>query len=92
MIKHYRHKGLEALAEKANARGIDPSLAKRLTIRLRMLEDSIEPSDMDVPGWNLHELKGERTGTWSVKVSGNWRLTFKFEDGNAVDVDLEDYH
>lgn len=92
MIKRYQHKGLETLAKKDICRGIDSSLAKRLAIRLRVLEDSVEPSDMNLPGWNLHELKGERVGTWSVKVSGNWRLTFRFEGNNAVDVDLEDYH
>jgi proteic killer suppression protein len=48
--------------------------------------------DIKLPGYDLHELKGDRKGTWSIKVSGNWRITFKFEDGDAYDVNLEDYH
>ncbi|MDQ3687321.1 MAG: type II toxin-antitoxin system RelE/ParE family toxin, partial [Acidobacteriota bacterium] len=51
-----------------------------------------QPSDVDLPGYRLHELKGDRKGTWSLTVSGNWRITFTFSEGDAYDVDLEDYH
>jgi toxin HigB-1 len=59
---------------------------------LARLEAAVEPSDMSFPGWNLHPLKGDRAGTWAVKVSANWRLTFRFEGTDATDVDYEDYH
>ena len=91
MIKNFRHKGLKALVENGSTRGIEAALAKRLILRLRVLEDSIEPADMDVSGWNLHPLKGSRAGTWAVKVTANWRLTFGFDGEDAVDVNLEDY-
>ena len=57
---------------------------------LTALGQASEPRDLDVPG--LHPLKGDRRGQWAVSVSGNWRIVFRFEDGQAVDIDLEDYH
>jgi len=60
--------------------------------QLDALHSASQVSEMDVPGWELHELRGNRKGTWAVKVSGNWRITFRFQAGNAHDVDLEDYH
>ena len=59
---------------------------------LDVLNIAVNPSNLDLPGARLHPLTGNRRGTWSVRVSGNWRLTFRFEDGEAVDIDLEDYH
>jgi proteic killer suppression protein len=59
---------------------------------LDRLDTAVTAKDMDIPGWRLHELKGSRKGEWSVTVRDNWRITFKFEDGEAHDVNLEDYH
>jgi proteic killer suppression protein len=65
---------------------------RRLKFILALLESSDTIEDMDLPGLNLHELKGKRNGTWSLMVSGNWRVTFKLERGDALDVNYEDYH
>jgi len=59
---------------------------------LAHLDAAVRPTDLDLPGYRLHRLKGELKDTWSVTLSGNWRITFRFEDGNAYDVDLTDYH
>jgi proteic killer suppression protein len=92
MIKTFRHKGLKQLFETGSARAISADLSRRLTRQLDFLNRAISPADMNLPGYRLHELKGERKGTWSVTVSGNWRLTFSFQDRDAFNVDLEDYH
>lgn len=92
MIKTFRHKGLRQLFETGSSRAISADLARRLTRQLDFLNRATSPADMNLPGYRLHELKGERKGTWSVTVSGNWRLTFSFRDRDASDVDLEDYH
>ena len=59
---------------------------------LSVLEAANVPSDLDLPGYRLHGLKGERKGFWSVAVSGNWRVTFRIDNGDVFDVDLADYH
>lgn len=92
MIKTFRHKGLKQLFETSRSRAISPDLIRRLTRQLDFLNRAISPGDMNLPGYRLHELKGDRKGTWSVTVSGNWRLTFSFQERDAYDVDLEDYH
>jgi toxin HigB-1 len=92
MIRTFRHKGLRQLFETGKSRSIAPELARRLVRQLDLLNRATTPIDMNLPGFRLHELKGERKGTWSVALSGNWRLTFRFQDGHAFDVDLEDYH
>lgn len=61
-------------------------------MQLAMLNAAIEIDDMDRPGWGLHPLKGQKAGVWAIKVSANWRVTFRFEDGDAYVVDYEDYH
>jgi proteic killer suppression protein len=71
---------------------VAPDLAKRAKIVLDYLDAVITVYDMNAPGLRLHELKGQRKGTWSVNLSGNWRITFGFRGGDAYDVDLEDYH
>jgi proteic killer suppression protein len=75
----------------------DPSKVRadqvnRVADILAHLDRAIHPSDLDLPGYRLHPLKGERKGQWSVTLSSNWRVTFRFKDGEALDVDLEDYH
>lgn len=72
--------------------GIQAAHAKRLRLILGRLNAASGAKDMDLPGLQLHELSGSRSGIWSVTVSGNWRLTFRFEDGDAEIVNYEDYH
>jgi toxin HigB-1 len=59
---------------------------------LAVIDAATTIDEIRIPGYNLHQLKGDRQGTWSIKLSGNWRVTFRFEDGNAQDLDIEDYH
>ena len=92
MIKSFRHKGLKWLFETAERRGVAPNLANRLRRQLDVLNRARTTADMNLPGYRLHQLKGSRSGIWSVIVSGNWRITFTFEGEDAFDVDLEDYH
>ncbi len=87
-----RRKGLRRFAETGDARGIPGHLKRRLHLRLKVLDNARMPADMDLPGYRLHPLRANRSGYWSVRVSGNWRLIFRFERGEAVDVDLIDYH
>ena len=92
MILSFKHKGLEKFFTKGIKSGIQAKHAERLRLILGRLNVSINPRDMALPGVNLHELIGDRKGTWSVKVSGNWRITFTFEGEDVMDVDYEDYH
>jgi proteic killer suppression protein len=92
VIKSFRHKGLKRLFETGERRGVTPDLADRLRRQLDVLNRARSTRDLNLPGYRLHQLKGNRAGTWSVTVSGNWRVTFKFEGEDAFDVDLEDYH
>jgi toxin HigB-1 len=92
VIKSYRHKGLKLFAETASKAGIQPAHASRLRRLLTALDVASVPGDMDAPGDNLHPLKGDLAGHWSVEVSGNWRLTFAFEDQDVILVDYQDYH
>lgn len=88
-----RHKGLRALAEKDDPRKVPGNLAPRLRRILTVLDEAQQPSDVATrPGYRLHPLKGDLAGLWSISVSGNWRVVFRFEDNEAVDVDLLDYH
>ena len=64
----------------------------RITLALADLDAASKPSDVDLPGYSLHPLRGDLEGLWSISISGNWRITFRFEDGNVYDVDLVDYH
>jgi proteic killer suppression protein len=92
MIKSFEHKGLEAFFYKGTVKGIQAQHADKLRYRLDRLNNAGDIKDMDFPGYDLHQLKGNLKGVWSVKVSGNWRLTFCFEDGNASVVNYQDYH
>ena len=89
---HIRHKGLRRLYERNDARGLHPALVTRIRRILYMLRSAREPRDMDQPGFRLHPLRGVYQGYWSLAVSGNWRIVFRFEAGEAMDVDLVDYH
>ncbi|MDR2604801.1 MAG: type II toxin-antitoxin system RelE/ParE family toxin [Desulfovibrio sp.] len=92
MIKGFEHKGLESFFYEGTAKGIQAQHADRLRLRLDRLDAAGAVQDMNVSGYDLHQLKGKLKGHWSVKVSGNWRLTFRFEDGNAYVVNYQDYH
>ncbi len=92
MISRFRHKGLERFFKAGDYRGIPAQHAARIERMLDRLESALRPGDINLPGYGFHRLKGERKGAYAVSVSGNWRMTFRFEGEHAVDVDLEDYH
>jgi proteic killer suppression protein len=92
VITRFKHKGLERFFSTGSKAGIKPEHAERLRLILARLNASTDPNDMDMPGLQLHQLRGERRGVWSVRVSGNWRVTFSFVGKNAENVDYEDYH
>ena len=92
MIQSFRHKGLRRLFETGSAAGVQAAHARRLRLQLVALDTANTVDDMDIPGFRLHPLKGEMLGRWAITVSGNWRVTFEFRDGNAHVLDYEDYH
>jgi proteic killer suppression protein len=92
VIVGFKHKGLERFFSRGIKSGIQAKHAERLRLILGRLNVSMNPKDMALPGLQLHALSGERKGTWSVRVSGNWRITFRFEGEHATDVEYEDYH
>ena len=92
MIASLRHRGLKALYEGRTARRVAPAHVEKLRDILAAPDLSRGPEGMSLPGFRLRELKGRMKGRYAVSVSGNWRVTFRFEDGAAVDVDYEDCH
>lgn len=92
MIRSFRHRGLKRLYEQGDGRRLRADQRDRITDVLFHLDQAQRPGDLDLPGYRLHPLKGDQKGIWSVTISGNWRITFRFEDGDAFEVDLVDYH
>ena len=92
MIISFKHKGLEKFFTTGSKAGIQAAHANRLGRILAILDTAKDVKDMNVPGWDLHPLSGNLQQHWSVKVNGNWRVTFKFEQGHAEVVDYQDYH
>jgi len=92
MIRTFRHRGVERFFRSGSRAGIQAAHAPRLARQLSALDAATRPEDMNRPGWDWHPLKGGLSGHWSVSVNGNWRLTFSFENGDAVLVDYQDYH
>ncbi|MYA97253.1 MAG: Killer protein [Nitrospinae bacterium] len=92
MIASFRHRGLKALYDGRTARRVAPEHVQKLRDILAVLDRSRRPRDVDIPGFRLHSLKGELRGYYAVVVSGNWRVTFRFEEGDVIDVDYLDYH
>lgn len=92
MIKSWKHKGLRKFFENGNTAGIVVSHVNRLTVLLGALNEAEELDDLSLPSFQLHPLSGKRKGVWAVSVSGNWRLTFEFIDGNVYILNYEDYH
>ena len=92
MIAAIRHKGLRRLYEMDDPRGVSGDHADKLRRILARLDAARDATDMDLPGYRLHALKGNRKGFYAVTVNGNWRVIFRFERGIAIDVDYIDYH
>ncbi len=92
IIACFKHRGLKQFFELGTTRGIQAKHAKRIRLILARLNAATSPQDMNLPGLVLHELIGQPSETWSVRVSGNWRITFTFDGEDAIDVNLEDYH
>jgi len=92
VIKTFNHKGLEQFFRSGKVFGIQAAHAKRLRLILTVLNGATSPRDLGLPGLKLHPLKGRMQGIWSVSVSGNYRVIFRFSEGDAFDVDYLDYH
>jgi toxin HigB-1 len=92
MIKTFRHKGLQQYFETGSKAGIQPEHAQKLGRQLKALDTVLRAEEMDIPGWRFHALSGDLAGHWSVRVSGNWRVTFTFVGQDAMLVDYQDYH
>lgn len=92
MIRSFKHKGLRKFFTTGSTAGIQTQHVARLEERLQALHTAITIEDMNLPGWKLHPLKGDRAGLWAINVSGNWRIVFEFVDGHAYVVNYEDYH
>ncbi len=92
MIKSFKHKGLEEFFFTGTKKGIIPEQSSKLARILDRLDASISVKDMNLPGFKLHQLSEKEKDIWSVRVNGNWRVTFYFEEGDAYIVDYQDYH
>jgi toxin HigB-1 len=92
MIRGFQHKGLERFFRRGDYRGIPAQSGARIERILDRLDAAMRPDDMNLPGYRFHGLKGDRAGTYTVTVTGNWRITFAFEAEDASRVELEDYH
>jgi proteic killer suppression protein len=92
MIRSFRSKALRRFAEHGDASKLSVQNPDRIRRILARLDAAMKPEDMDLPGFRFHGLKGKNKGRYAVDASGNWRITFGWLDGDAVDVDLEDYH
>jgi len=92
VIRNFGHKGLERFFTRSDHRGIDARQADRIRRILDRLDAAAKAEDMNIPGYRFHALKGDRKGAYAVSVSGNWRITFRFQSGDAINVHLEDYH
>ena len=92
MIRSFRHRGLKRFYERGDRGGINPDWRDRVEEILFLLEVADSPEMMRVPGFRLHELRGDLAGYWSVTVSRNWRIIFRFEGEDVCDVNLVDYH
>ena len=92
MIRSLKHRGLKRLYDKGDRSGIRPDLVETLERILTILDTATAPQALDLPRYRLHALKGDLKGYWAVTVRANWRIVFRFEDGNALDVELVDYH
>jgi proteic killer suppression protein len=92
MIESFRHRGLKRLFQNGEGKGVSPQFVDRVENILGLLDAATRVQDMALPSFRLHMSSGNLRGYWSVTVRANWRIIFRFEDGNAHDVDLIDYH
>lgn len=92
MIKSFRHRGLQRLYECGDRSRINPTLVEKVETALGLLDVAEPPEAVNLPGYRLHPLRGDLRGFWSIRVSGNWRIIFRFDDRDVCDVDLVDYH
>lgn len=92
MIETFKNKGLKEVHETGKSRHVRPDQIKKIDRVLDALSRATRPQDMNIPGFDFHELKGDRKGTFTVHVNGPWCVTFSWQEGNAIDVDLEQYH
>ncbi|KPH93765.1 type II toxin-antitoxin system RelE/ParE family toxin [Pseudoalteromonas sp. SR44-5] len=92
MIKSFKHKGLKKYFQTGSVAGIQAKHQRKLRMQLAAIDTAQEIDDINLPGFKLHPLKGDRDGIWSITVNGNWRITFEFIDGNAYILNYEDYH
>jgi proteic killer suppression protein len=92
MIRSFRNKALRLFWENGNAKGLIQEHTSKIDRILTVLDAASKPENMMLPGFLTHPLKGERAGTWASTVRANWRITYSFDAGDAVDVDYEDYH
>ncbi len=92
MIASFRHKALKRFYEDDDPRRLPPDMVERIRAILSALDAAVEPAEMDLPSFRLHALKGDLRGFWAVTVRANWRIVFRFDGKNAVDVDFLDYH
>lgn len=92
MIKSFKHKGLEKFFETGSKKGIQANHASKLRMQLTALDTANQIDDLNIPGYRLHLLKGDRENIWSISVNGNWRVTFEYNRGDVFIVNYEDYH
>ena len=92
MIESFAHRGLKRLYESDDGRKLPADMLARIRVILADLDDAADVADLNRPSYRLHKLKGDRQGYWSITVRANWRIVFRFVDGNALDVDFVDYH
>jgi toxin HigB-1 len=92
MMKSFRHRGVQRLYERGDRSRIDPTLVDKVETALGLLDVAETPVAVNLPGYRLHPLRGDLQGFWSIRVSGNWRMIFRFDDRDVCDVDLVDYH
>ena len=92
MIKTFKHKGLEEFYRTGTKKGIQAAHANKLRMQLAALDTAFCIEDLDIPGYRLHPLKGNKKGLWSIVVNANWRITFEFRDGHVFILNYEDYH
>ena len=91
MIQSWKSKALKRVYN-GDLKAVGAEILERVRVALSALDCAVVSKDVDVPGFRLHPLRGDRKGRWSITITGNWRITFRIEQGNVYDVDLEDYH
>jgi proteic killer suppression protein len=92
MIRSFKHRGLKRLFERDERSGVRPDLVGAVEEMLTALDDAVTPQELNLPGYRLHRLRGDLKGFWSVTARANWRIIFRFDGTDALDVELVDYH